>query len=179
MSVLKMSDKKNLEKAKKNKNDEFFTRLPDIERELRHYKEHFKDKIIFCNCDDPEDSNFWKFFSLNFDFLGLKKLISTHFRNGKPPYKLELARDINNDGKINSLDIIKTLLEEDGDFRSLECIEILKEADIIVTNPPFSLFREYIAQLMEYNKKFIVISSTFQQNVSRSTSCFPDMLFLF
>ena len=150
---------KSLTKANKSKNDEFYTNLNDIEKELGHYKEHFKDKIIFCNCDDPEESNFWKYFSLNFKYLGLKKLIATHFGNGKPSYKLEIVKDINKDGKINNLDTIKTKLKQNGDFRSPECIEILKEADIIVTNPPFSLFREYIAQLMEYNKKFVIIAN--------------------
>ena len=149
----------NLHSAHKNKKDEFYTQYHDIEKELGHYKEHFKDKIIFLNCDDPEESNFWKYFSLNFKYLGLKKLIATHFGNGKPSYKLEIVKDINKDGKINNLDTIKTKLKQNGDFRSPECIEILKEADIIVTNPPFSLFREYIAQLMEYNKKFVIIGN--------------------
>lgn len=149
---------KNLHKAKDNKKDEFYTHLSDIERELAHYKEHFKDKVVFCNCDDPEESNFWKYFALNFEFLGLKRLIATHFGNGKPSYKLEIVRDINNDGKINKLDTIRTSLKQNGDFRSPECIEILRESDIVVTNPPFSLFREYVAQLMEYNKKFIIIA---------------------
>ena len=142
---------KDLNKASKNKKDEFYTQLSDIEKELGHYKEHFKNKVIFCNCDDPEESNFWKYFSLNFDSLGLKKLISTHFENDKPAYKLEIS-------KTNKKEI-KTKLKQNGDFRSPECIEILKEADIIVTNPPFSLFREYIAQLMEYNKKFVIIGN--------------------
>jgi len=142
---------KSLTKANKSKNDEFYTNLNDIEKELGHYKEHFKDKIIFCNCDDPEESNFWKYFSLNFDSLGLKKLISTHFENDKPAYKLEIS-------KTNKKEI-KTPLKQNGDFRSPECIEILKEADIVVTNPPFSLLREYVAQLIEYNKKFIIIGN--------------------
>jgi len=155
----KKSLNKNLHKASREKNDEFYTHLTDIEKELGHYKEHFKDKIVFCNCDDPEESNFWKYFSLNFEFLKLKKLIATHFGNGKPSYKLEIVRDINKDGKINNLDTIKTPLKQNGDFRSPECIEILKEADIIVTNPPFSLFREYVAQLIEYNKKFLILGN--------------------
>lgn len=138
-----------LNKANKNKNDEFYTQLSDIEKELGHYKEHFKDKIIFLNCDDPEESNFWKYFYLNFKFLGLKKLIATHFGNGKPSYKLE---------KTNG-NTKKTPLKQNGDFRSPECIEILKEADIVVTNPPFSLLREYIAQLIEHNKKFVIIGN--------------------
>lgn len=144
---------KGLNKANKNKKDEFYTQLSDIERELGHYKEHFKDRVVFLNCDDPEESNFWKYFDLNFEFLGLKKLIATHFGNGRPSYKLELVRA--NDGKLGT---IKTPLKQNGDFRSPECIEILKEADIVVTNPPFSLFREYVAQLMQYNKKFIIIA---------------------
>jgi hypothetical protein len=155
----KGNSNKNLHKANKKKDDEFYTQLTEIEKELGHYKEHFKNKIIFCNCDDPEESNFWKYFSLNFEYLGLKKLIATHFGNGIPSYKLEIVRDINNDGKINNLDTIKTPLKQNGDFRSPECIEILKEADIVVTNPPFSLFREYVAQLMEYDKKFLIIGN--------------------
>lgn len=154
-----MANNKDLNKAAKNKKDEFYTQLTDIEKELRYYKPHFKDKIVFCNCDDPETSNFWKYFELQFDELGIKKLISTHYETEKPSYKLELMYDINGDGKITNKDIIKTPLRQNGDFRSPECIEILKEADIIVTNPPFSLFREYIAQLMEYNKKFLIIGN--------------------
>jgi len=150
---------KNLNTANKEKKNEFYTQLSDIEKELGHYKEHFKDKIVFCNCDDPEESNFWRYFALNFEFLKLKKLIATHFGNGKPSYKLEIVKDINNDGKINKLDTIRTPLKQNGDFRSPECIENLKEADIVVTNPPFSLFREYVAQLMEYNKKFVIIGN--------------------
>ena len=153
----KKTSNKNLHNAKDSKKDEFYTQLSDIERELGHYREHLKDKIIFCNCDDPNDSNFFNYFCLNFEFLGLKKLITTHFETDKPSYKLEIVRDINGDGKINCIDTIKTPLKQNGDFRSPECIDILKEADIIVTNPPFSLFREYVAQLMEYGKKFIII----------------------
>ena len=149
--------KERLQQAKKNKKDEFYTQLTDIEKELKHYKDHFKNKIVFCNCDDPKESNFFKYFALNFKFLGLKKLITTHYNKGSKSYKLEVAKDINNDGIINLDDAIKTPLQGDGDFRSDECIEILKEADIVVTNPPFSLFREYIAQLIEYNKNFVVI----------------------
>jgi len=155
----KKTSHKNLTKAKTSKKDEFYTQLSDIEKELKHYKEHLKNKIVFCNCDDPEESNFWKYFALNFEFLELKKLIATHFGNGKPSYKLEIVRDINKDGKINNLDTIKTKLKQNGDFRSPECIEILKEVDIVVTNPPFSLFREYVTQLIEYNKKFIILGN--------------------
>jgi hypothetical protein len=158
MSELK-SWNKHLKKAKSSKSDEFYTQLSDIEKELRNYREHFRDKVIFCNCDDPEESHFWKYFSENFEFLGLKKLIATHYQAEKPSYKLEISRDMNNDGKVNRLDMIKTPLKQNGDFRSPECIEILREADIVVTNPPFSLFREYVAQLFEYEKKFIIVGN--------------------
>ena len=150
---------KNLRKASKVKNDEFYTKLTDIEKELRYYKKHFKDKIVFCNCDDPKESNFFKYFALNFKYLGLKKLITTHYNGGGTSYKLEIIEDINNDGKINLDDAMKTPLQYDGDFRSDECIEILKEADIVVTNPPFSLFREYIAQLIIYDKQFLILGN--------------------
>jgi hypothetical protein len=153
------SSNANLRNANKAKNDEFYTQLTDIEKELGNYKDHFKGKVIFCNCDDPAESNFYTYFAQNFEFLGIKKLITTHFENDKPSYKLEMQFDINSDNKINKLDTIKTKLKQNGDFRSDECIEILKEADIIVTNPPFSLFREYVAQLMEYKKKFIIIGN--------------------
>lgn len=150
---------KNLRKADSSKKDEFYTQLSYIEKELANYKYHFKNKVVFCNCDDPEESNFWNFFALNFEHLGLKKLVSTHYEKEKPSYKLEIIKDTNKDGKINKLDTIKTMLKQNGDFRSPECIEILKEADIVVTNPPFSLFREYVAQLFEYKKKFIIIGN--------------------
>lgn len=149
----------NLNRAAIVKNDEFYTRLTDIEKELGHYKDHFKNKIVFCNCDDPKESNFFKYFALNFKFLELKKLVSTHYNNGGSSYKLEVVEDINNDGKIDLDDAIKTDLKGDGDFRSEECIKILNEADIVVTNPPFSLFREYVAQLVEHDKTFIIIGS--------------------
>ena len=148
---------KYLHKAIRSKKDEFYTQLSDIEKELGHYKDFFKGKVVFCNCDDPQESNFWKYFALNFEFLGLKKLIATHFDYENPTYKLEIVKDINRDGKINNLDTIKTPLKQNGDFRSPECIEILKESDIVVTNPPFSLFREYLTQLIEHDKKFIII----------------------
>lgn len=159
-----MSKNKNMIKAKKEKNDEFYTQLSDIENELKHYKEHFKDKIVFCNCDDPEWSNFWKYFELCFEHLGLKKLISTHYEENKPSYKLELE-------KINGeLIKTKTPLLQNGDFRSPECIEILKECDIVVTNPPFSLFREYVSQLVEHDKKFLIIGN---QNAITYKNIFP------
>ena len=184
---------KTLNKAKKNKADEFYTQLPDIEAEMRHYKEQFKGKVIFCNCDDPYESNFFKYFAMNFNFLRLKKLIATCYTgspitgeqlslfdvksleekstNAKHPYKIEITEvtDENADGAIDLTDVeyllknrenVLTLLNGDGDFRSPECIELLKEADIVVTNPPFSLFREYAAQLVEYEKGFIIIGNT-------------------
>ena len=168
-----MPNNRDLNKANQNKKDEFYTQLTDIEKELKHYSKHFKDKVVFLNCDDPETSNFWLYFQLNFIKLGLKKLVSTHFETEKPSYKLELVKDENNDGKIDQLDIIKTKLKQNGDFRSPECIEILKEADIVVTNPPFSLFREYIAQLIEYEKKFIIIGNI---NAVKYKEIFPYIM---
>ena len=143
----------NLHKAKNAKNDEFYTQLTDIEKELMHYKEHFKDKVVFCNCDDPKESAFWKYFDGQFNRLGLKRLIATHYEPGKQSYLLDRTRI----GE-ESPTIIKNL-NGDGDFRSEECIELLKQSDIVITNPPFSLFREYIAQLMKYEKKFIIIGN--------------------
>ncbi|MBR6641778.1 MAG: adenine-specific methyltransferase EcoRI family protein [Clostridia bacterium] len=154
-----MASNRDLAKAQQAKKDEFYTQLSDIEKEMKYYQEQFKDKVIFCNCDDPVDSNFWKYFELNFTKLGLKRLISTHYETDKPSYMLEINRDENGDGLITSKDIVKTKLKQNGDFRSPECIELLKQADIVITNPPFSLFREYVAQLMEYDKKFIIIGN--------------------
>jgi len=148
-----MSRKADLANAQKQKKDEFYTQLVDIELEVKHYKEHFKDKTVYCNCDDPEYSHFWKYFNLNFEYLGLKRLLATHYEDTKQSYMLEMWRDSN-----GTHSDIKTL-RQNGDFRSPECIELLKQADIIVTNPPFSLFREYIAQLMEYEKKFLIIGN--------------------
>lgn len=145
--------------AKKNQNDEFYTQLADIESEVMRYKDQFKGKVVFCNCDDPAQSNFWKFFELNFDNFGLKKLMSTHFDENQQSYKLEIIGDIDGDGKVTSKDIVRTPLKQNGDFRSDECVELLKEADIVCTNPPFSLFREYIEQLVEHKKKFLVIGN--------------------
>ena len=153
-----MLGNKGLRKANREKKDEFYTQLTDIEKELRFYKEHLKGKVIFCNCDDPKYSNFWKFFELNFKHLGLKKLVATHYSEVAPSYKLELEEVIDEKG-IHSFKTVETPLVENGDFRSAECIEILKESDIVVTNPPFSLFREYISQLIEYDKKFIIIGN--------------------
>src|SRR5574344_1631216 len=149
--------KEKLAIEKKNKKDKFYTQLTDIEKELNHYKEHFQNKVVFCNCDDPKESNFFKYFALNFKYLQLKKLVATHYNEGGKSYKLEIIEDINKDGKINLDDAITTPLKGNGDFRSEECIKILEESDIVVTNPPFSLFREYIAQLIEYNKKFVIV----------------------
>lgn len=163
------SSNKNLHAAKTSKKDEFYTQLSDIEKELRHYKDHFKDKIVFCNCDDPRVSNFFNYFSYNFEKLGLKKLITTCYKNQDvdlfSEHKSEKAVYLEYYGDKNGNKIpdpeeigIKTL-KGDGDFRSPECIKLLKEADIVVTNPPFSLFREYVAQLIEYDKKFIIIGN--------------------
>lgn len=146
----------NLASAKKEKNDEFYTQLVDVSKELSNYSAFFSGKVVLCNCDDPEWSNFWIYFHQNFSDLGLKKLISTHYNiDGTPSYKMEY--DGGNDIDIKCWK--QTSLKGNGDFRSRECIEILKQADIVVTNPPFSLFREYVAQLMEYEKKFIIIGN--------------------
>lgn len=146
----------NLHNAKDAKKDEFYTRLDDIEAELGHYEDKFKDKIVFCNCDDPTWSNFWRYFHMNFEYLGLKKLISTHYEAGEvQTYKMEYTGGNDEDFEDGS----KTQLTQNGDFRSPESIELLKEADVIVTNPPFSLFRDYVAQLMEYKKKFLIIGN--------------------
>jgi hypothetical protein len=174
-----------LDTAKKQKADEFYTQLSDIEKELKNYKDKFKGKVVFCNCDDPEYSNFYYYFVSNFDELGLKKLLTTHFEIDKASYMLEYegGADIKGDkeivvkraiklGKKSKLkqnfqqgeqgDLFETEPERSysGDFRSPECIELLKQSNIIVTNPPFSLFREYISQLMEYKKQFIIIGNT-------------------
>ena len=155
---------KNLHKANKEKKDEFYTQLADIENELKHYKDQFRGKVVFCNCDDPKESNFVKYFSKNFEYLGLKKLIATHYKDAnlftkESPYKLEYAGDKNGNRMPDPSEFMTEMIGT-GDFRSQECIELLKEADIVVTNPPFSLFREYVAQLVEYNKKFLIIGNT-------------------
>ena len=147
-----MAANTNLHKAKNAKNDEFYTQLTDVAKELMHYKHHFKDKIVFCNCDDPTWSAFWKYFHLNFEALGLKKLISTHYDKTEPTYKMEYEGGDDNDIEVG----VKTPLEGNGDFRNQECLDLLDEADIVVTNPPFSLFREYVACLMEHKKKFVI-----------------------
>ena len=150
-NLIYMVKNKNLNDSKKRKNDEFYTLLPDIETELQHYKNCFRGKTIYCNCDNPEFSNFWKYFQIHFKEFGIRKLIATYYDSGKPTYKYVLSSG--NDKPT------KTPLTGDGDFRSDECINILKEADIVVTNPPFSLFREYVAQLIKYDKRFIIIGS--------------------
>ena len=149
----------NLTNAKKAKNDEFYTQLTDIEKEMRHYKEFFKGKVVYCNCDDARESNFFKYFSLNFEHLGLKKLIATGYKENGKGVVLVYEGDKNGNRQVDNEEIIVSELNGDGDFRSEECIEFLKECDVVVTNPPFSLFREYVAQLMEYGKKFLIIGS--------------------
>ncbi len=175
--------------AKKEKKDEFYTQLADINAELRHYTHHFADKVVFCNCDDPYESNFFKYFAANFNALKLKRLIATCYAGssvagrqlelfatdqetteGKKriPHKIVIneVTDVNGDGRIDLADVewlikndknVLTRLEGDGDFRSAECVALLKESDIVVTNPPFSLFREYVAQLVQYDKNFLII----------------------
>lgn len=169
----------NLGAAKRAKNDEFYTQLTDIEKELRHYRKHFRDATVLCNCDDPFESNFFKYFVLNFNRLGLKKLIATcyagsavaEYRNGNAkPYKavVTTVHDTTGDGGVDMEDVRNLFelgenelveLEGDGDFRSEECLALLDEANIVVTNPPFSLFREYVAVLMEYQKKFVIVGN--------------------
>lgn len=184
--------KAGMDAAKKNKDDEFYTQLSDIEAELKHYGAHFKGKTVLCNCDDPYESNFFKYFALNFRRLGIKKLIASCYfgspiqgqelalfdlaglseadAQAKRPYKIEITEipDANNDGAVDLWDVeyllkndanVLTVLEGDGDFRSAESVDLLKQADIVVTNPPFSLFRQYVAQLMDHDKEFLVIGN--------------------
>ena len=146
----------NLAQAKKAKNDEFYTRREDIEAELSHYKKHFENKVVYCNCDDPEISEFWRFFVRVFKSWGMKKLIATHYEPDAHNYSYMLEMNEGDDWKDKPK---VTPLPCNGDFRSASCIELLKQADIVVTNPPFSLFREYVAQLMEYGKKFLIIGN--------------------
>src|SRR5665647_1724499 len=169
-----------LQDAKKAKRDEFYTQLADIERELRHYKAQFKGKVIYCNCDDPRVSNFFHYFSYNFEKLGLKKLIATCYKSqevdlfsqndSEEAIYLEYDGDRNNNNVPDPEEIGIIPLKGDGDFRSAETIELLKQADIVVTNPPFSLFREYVAQLVEYDKKFLIIG---HQNAIKYKGLFP------
>lgn len=160
----------NLKTAKKNKNDEFYTLMEDIEKEMRYYKDFFKGKVVYCNCDDARESNFFKYFSLNFEFLGLKKLITTGYKADGKGVVLVYEGDKNGNRRVDNEEIIVNELNGDGDFRSEECIEYLKQADVVVTNPPFSLFREYVKQLMDYNKKFIIIGN---QNAITYKEIFP------
>ena len=160
----------NLKTAKKNKNDEFYTLMEDIEKEMRYYKDFFKGKVVYCNCDDARESNFFKYFSLNFEFLGLKKLISTGYKADGKGVVLVYEGDKNGNRRVDNEEIIVNELNGDGDFRSEECIEYLKECDVVVTNPPFSLFRQYVKQLMDYDKKFIIIGN---QNAITYKEIFP------
>ena len=169
-----------LGQAKKQKRDEFYTRLEDIERELRHYEHHFKDKTVLCNCDDPRISNFFHYFSYRFESLGLKRLITTCYKNqerdlfsqndSERAIWLEYMGDKNSNRIPDPEEIGVRYFKGDGDFRSDECIDLLKQADIVVTNPPFSLFREYVAQLIKYDKKFLIIG---HQNAIHYKEIFP------
>lgn len=160
---------KDLNKAKAAKKDEFYTRLEDIELELKHYRHHFKGKTVLCNCDDPRCSNFFRYFTLNFEVLGLKKVIATCYKNQdvdlfsqhtceKAVYQI-YEGDKNHNRKVDEDEIEVKYLEGDGDFRSKECVALLEEADIVVTNPPFSLFREFVSFLIQHNKKFLIIGN--------------------
>ena len=171
---------KNLNKAKEAKKDEFYTQLEDINNELRHYREHFRGKTVLCNCDDPRVSNFFNYFAYNFEFLGLKRLITTCYKNqnmdlfsqGKSEQAVYLIYegDKNGNHAPDASEIGVQPLKGDGDFRSAECVELLEEADIVVTNPPFSLFREYVAQLIAYEKKFLIIGNV---NAVKYKEIFP------
>ncbi|MEO0043899.1 MAG: hypothetical protein RL329_3347 [Bacteroidota bacterium] len=155
--------------AKFSKKDEFYTQLSDIESELKHYKEHFKNKVVFCNCDDPRNSNFFKYFAYRFENLGLKKRIATCYKNqekdlfiqeaSENAVFIEYTGDKNGNKIPNAAEIGIKSLKGDGDFRSQESIELLKQSDIVVTNPPFSLFREYVEQFVKYQKKFLIIGN--------------------
>lgn len=195
-----MAGNRNLNAALRANKDEFYTQMDDISNELKHYRDHFRGKVVFCNCDDPYESNFFKYFALNFNSLGLKKLIATCY-DGSPvmgnelllqfdnpeteprkiAYKVEITEvnDYNGDGAVNLSDVAYLLqndknvlsrLQGNGDFRSAECVELLKQADIVCTNPPFSLFREYVAQLMKHEKKFLIIGN---QNALKYKEIFP------
>ena len=160
----------NLSNAKRAKNDEFYTQLSDIENELKHYKNHFAGKVVYCNCDDARESNFFRFFQKKFNDYGLKKLITTSYNENGHGSVLVYEGDTNSNGKLDDNEVKVSELKGNGDFRSEECLELLKEADIVVTNPPFSLFREYIATLVQYNKKFLVIGN---QNAITYKEIFP------
>jgi hypothetical protein len=176
------SKNSNFAKAKDAKQDEFYTQLSDIEKELKHYKKHFKGKVVYCNCDDPRVSGFFHYFSYNFEKLGLKKLIATCYKNSsrdlfssndsEKAVMLEYTGDKDGDNIPNANEIGVVNLKGDGDFRSQESIELLKQADIVVSNPPFSLFREYINQLIQYDKKFLIIGN---QNAITYVDVFPHI----
>lgn len=159
--IRKAAKNGNLHKAKEAKSDEFYTLLETVEAELMHYRPHFKGKIVLCNCDDPAESNFFRYFALNFSFLGLKKLIATHYEPNGKSYALIVDNilDVNGDGKIDIKDTLKVELEGNGDFRSPECIKYLNECDIVCTNVPFSLAREYLDVVMKAKKKFLFIGN--------------------
>lgn len=195
-----MAGNKDLSNAIKAKKDEFYTQLVDIEKEMKYYRDYFKGKTVFLNCDDPYESNFFKYFAMNFNRLGLKKLVSTCYKgspvaqtqlplfgdietskDGVRPYKIEITEvsDENNDGKIDLSDVeyllqsdknVLSVLDGDGDFRSEECVALLDEADVVITNPPFSLFREYISLLVDHNKDFIILGN---QNAITYKETFP------
>ena len=175
-----MSNNKNLHSAAAAKKDEFYTQISDIEKELRYYKDHFQDKVVYCNCDDPRVSNFFYYFSYNFERLGLKKLITTCYKNqsldmfSKNDSEQAIWLEYNGDKNLNKVPDPEEIgihkLKEDGDFRSEECINLLKQADIVVTNPPFSLFREYVTQLIEHDKKFVIVG---HQNAITYKEIFP------
>ncbi len=199
-----MADNRTLSARNNSALDEWYTQLVDIEGELRHYRDQFKDKVVLCNCDDPYESNFFKYFAMNFNHLGLKKLIATCY-GGSPvsgeqlplfemaglravtpraAYRVEITEvpDLNHDGAIDLADVehllrndanVMTPLSGSGDFRSPECIELLDEADVVVTNPPFSLFREFIDLLMEKGKRFLVLGD---QNAAKYSSIFPYIM---
>lgn len=187
-----MAGNETLARATRAKNDEFYTQLVDVEAELRHYRDQLRGKVVFCNCDDPYESNFFKYFAMNFNYLGLKKLVTTAYTGSpitgkqlslldiagmpkgvpeRPAYRVEITEvpDVNNDGAIDLFDVeyllkknernVLTLLTGNGDFRSAECIALLDEADIVVTNPPFSLFRKYVGQLVEHGKQFLILAN--------------------
>lgn len=154
-----MAKNTNLHNAKSAKNDEFYTQLTDIEKEMKYYRDFFRGKVVYCNCDDARESNFFKYFSLNFEFLGLKKLITTGYKAEGKGVVLIYEGDKNGNKVVDDCEVEVRELNGNGDFRSEECIEFLKEADVVVTNPPFSLFREYVAQLMEFGKKFIIVGN--------------------
>lgn len=162
-----MAKNDNLHKAKDAKNDEFYTRIEDVAEELRHYKKHFAGKVVFCNCDDPTWSAFWRYFHLNFAELGLKKLISTHYDRTEPTYKMEYEGGDDNNVEVG----VKAPLEGNGDFRSKECLDLLDECDIVVTNPPFSLFREFVGTLMEHKKKFLIIGNSVKKGRTGCPVC--------